>query len=478
VASRRHLLSVTRVTVVAATSIAVLLVLGIGALVLSADRFDVARSGASHGRRIQDEIDNTLESVLDVETGVRAYLLTGGRDVLAPYREGQALFHTSIQAMGADLAGDVHQGRARRIAAGVRAYFARYVRPAIALRAAGPLRRDHVRRLIALGKRQVDALRAQLAGLERVEQIEDTHAIAAAARAGRGDREVGVAALAVAMALVLLVGELLRRGILHPLRRLRRVAESLSEGDLSIRLGASPSREFAPINQAIDVMATRLVERRQELVDDLEDARLEVLYRLARACEYRDDDTHEHTERVASLAALLARRMGAGADEVATLRLAAILHDIGKIGVSDLILLKPGKLTDDEFAEMQRHTTFGAEMLTGSASPVLRMAERIALGHHERWDGKGYPMGLRGAATSQWARIVAVADVFDALTHERPYKPAWPVDRARAEIASNAGAQFDPDVVAAFLSLSPDELQRAAERPVELGGALARPALA
>jgi len=186
---------------------------------------------------------------------------------------------------------------------------------------------------------------------------------------------------------------------------------------------------------------------------DLEQAQLEVLERLARAAEYRDDDTGQHTQRVGQLAALLGQELGLTHDEVVLLRRAAPLHDVGKIGISDTVLLKPGRLTAEEFAHMQAHTTIGANILSGSGFPVLQLAEEIALTHHERWDGAGYPHGLAGTEIPLPGRIVAVADVFDALTHNRPYKRAWSIEEARTEIAQQKGRQFDPDVVQAFVSI-------------------------
>ena len=145
------------------------------------------------------------------------------------------------------------------------------------------------------------------------------------------------------------------------------------------------------------------------------------------------------------------------------IRRAAPLHDIGKIGISDLILLKPGKLTDREFELVKTHTTIGAEILAGSQSPLLRLAQEIALTHHERWDGRGYPRGLAGDSTPLAGRIAAVADVFDALTHERPYKEAWPLETAVREILIQADRQFDPDVVEAFSELDHPALLNRAE---------------
>jgi putative two-component system response regulator len=178
-----------------------------------------------------------------------------------------------------------------------------------------------------------------------------------------------------------------------------------------------------------------------------------MIRRLALAAEYRDDDTFEHTERVGALAAAVAEELGLDVEDIEVLRLAAPLHDVGKIGIPDAILLKPGKLTPEEYDVMKTHTVLGARLLTGSGAPVLELGCRIAETHHERWDGNGYPNALGGEEIPLAGRIVAVADVFDALTHERPYKDAWPEEDALAEIAQGAGGQFDPLVVAAFLAV-------------------------
>ena len=202
--------------------------------------------------------------------------------------------------------------------------------------------------------------------------------------------------------------------------------------------------------------STSIAIDRIQVVDELADARQETLIFLARATEQRDDMTFHHTERVGRLAARLAEVLGQPDEEVEILRLAAPLHDIGKLSLSDDILLKPGRLTPGELARMQEHTVAGARMLDGSRSAVLRAAQEIALSHHERWDGNGYPHRLREDDIPLRGRIVAVADVFDALTHRRPYKPAWPLDDAIAEIRRQRAVQFDPAVVEAFLGLDRD----------------------
>jgi putative two-component system response regulator len=198
---------------------------------------------------------------------------------------------------------------------------------------------------------------------------------------------------------------------------------------------------------------------------DLERARLELLERLALAAEYRDDNTQEHAQRVGRTVALLARALGAPEVDVEVLATAAPLHDIGKIGIPDAILLKRAPLTPEEFSLMKAHTTIGAQILSGSEFAILNTAERIARCHHERWDGGGYPNGLAGEEIPLAGRLVALADVFDALAHQRPYKDAWPIDRALAEIEAGAGTHFDPEVVHAFLTLDHTELLTPMVRP-------------
>lgn len=191
----------------------------------------------------------------------------------------------------------------------------------------------------------------------------------------------------------------------------------------------------------------------EERTAALEAAQMETLERLARAAEYRDDDTGQHTQRVGTMVARLAQCFDMSPVEIERLRWAAPLHDLGKIGIPDSILLKPGKLDPPEFDVIKKHTHIGAGILAGSQSARLSLAELIALTHHERWDGFGYPHGLRGAAIPIEGRLVAVADVFDALTHARPYKPAWPLNDALREITRQREQQFDPLAVDALLSI-------------------------
>jgi hypothetical protein len=197
----------------------------------------------------------------------------------------------------------------------------------------------------------------------------------------------------------------------------------------------------------------QLEQRVQERTAEVERMQLEILARLAQAAELRDDDTGQHTRRVGRLAGLIAGELGLPAEQCDLIRRAAPLHDLGKIGVPDALLLKPGKLTDEEFEQIKAHATIGGQLLDAAGFDLARMAQQIALTHHERWDGNGYPQGLRGHEIPLAGRIVAVADVFDALTNERPYKEAWPLEDAVAEIARQSGAQLDRDCVAAFLRI-------------------------
>jgi putative two-component system response regulator len=195
------------------------------------------------------------------------------------------------------------------------------------------------------------------------------------------------------------------------------------------------------------------LERLEEAQRRLEAAHEETILRLAIAAEYRDDDTAAHIQRMSSYSEAIARRMGLNRDEVTTVKRASPMHDIGKIGIRDAILMKPGKYSPEEFDEMKQHTIIGARILSGSSSELLQMGELIALNHHEKWDGSGYPHGLSGDAIPLVARIVSLADVFDALTTKRCYKPAFEVDTALDLIKKGRGSHFDPECVRAFLGI-------------------------
>lgn len=176
----------------------------------------------------------------------------------------------------------------------------------------------------------------------------------------------------------------------------------------------------------------------------------ETIFRLSRAAEYRDPETGSHILRMAHYSRLIAASLGLGGEEQQLIFEAAPMHDIGKVGIPDMILLKPGRLTPEEFEVMKNHATIGHEILHGSSSPKLKAAAAIALAHHEKWDGSGYPRGLAGKDIPLHGRIVAVADVFDALTSERPYKKAWELDKAADFLRGQSNSHFDPACVDAF----------------------------
>lgn len=201
-----------------------------------------------------------------------------------------------------------------------------------------------------------------------------------------------------------------------------------------------------------------LEEKVRERTRELHDSRLEVIRRLGRAAEYRDNETGLHIIRMSKFSECLGRMAGMSAEEADMLLNASPMHDIGKIGIPDSILLKPGKLDADEWETMKTHAAIGAEILSGHHSPLMEMARVIALTHHEKWDGTGYPNQLMGEEIPLVGRITALCDVFDALTTERPYKKAWTVDDATGYIRDNRGKHFDPALVEAFDEILPDVL--------------------
>ncbi|MFD1383797.1 HD domain-containing phosphohydrolase [Rhodanobacter aciditrophus] len=206
----------------------------------------------------------------------------------------------------------------------------------------------------------------------------------------------------------------------------------------------------------------------KQRTSQLEESLVAAVKMLSEAGTYNDEDTGSHMWRMADYCALLARKVGFDAEQVERIRLAAPMHDTGKIGIPDNILKAPRKLTPEEWEVMQQHPTIGAKILGNSQSPLFQMAAEIALAHHERWDGSGYPNGLAGEDIPLTARIVALADVFDALTMERPYKKAWPIKDAYQYIRDNAGSHFDPNLVEMFIVQ--DEEIRAIKAEWELKG--------
>jgi putative two-component system response regulator len=245
-----------------------------------------------------------------------------------------------------------------------------------------------------------------------------------------------------------------------------------SETDPTIKIAAIAAGATEFLNKPIDqteftirvrnLLALRkaqqdLANHAQSLERDVATARVriaaqerEIIWRLSKAMACRDGETALHLERVAVVAGMIAEELGFDRATCETISMASPLHDVGKIGVSDAILLKTGALDAREIEEMRAHAAFGAEILNGSDSDIIRVAATIAGSHHEKWDGTGYPQKLSGEDIPIEGRIVAVADVFDALCSERPYKKAWPVDEAHREILRGSGGHFDPACVAAF----------------------------
>jgi putative two-component system response regulator len=196
----------------------------------------------------------------------------------------------------------------------------------------------------------------------------------------------------------------------------------------------------------------KVKQRTAELVE----TRLEIIRRLGRAAEYRDNQTGLHVIRMSHYARLIALAAGLGELGADLVMNVAPMHDVGKIGIPDRVLLKPGSLAADEWLLMQQHTTIGGQIIGDHNSDLLRAAKVVAIHHHEWWDGSGYPAGLQRTDIPVHARIVALADVFDALTSDRPYKAAWSVDRSVEYMSREAGRHFDPELVSAFMSVLPD----------------------
>lgn len=245
--------------------------------------------------------------------------------------------------------------------------------------------------------------------------------------------------------------------------------DDVSDEEHGFELGAvdyitkpiSPSIVLARVNTQLALydQSRQLSMRVEHRTQELNETRLKIIQRLGRAAEYRDNETGFHVIRMSHYARLIAREYGGNASWVEMLYNASPMHDVGKIGVPDNILLKPGKLDADEWEIMKKHSEFGAEIIGEEESPLLRMSAVIALTHHEKWDGSGYPKGLAGKDIPLEGRIVAIADVFDALTSERPYKKAWTVEAAVDMIEQSSGTHFDPDLVRLFHKVLPEILK-------------------
>ena len=203
------------------------------------------------------------------------------------------------------------------------------------------------------------------------------------------------------------------------------------------------------LNVSLDVFESNLLEKLRML----EGTQIETVLKLGKAAEFRDDETGSHIERMAEYVRLIADHLSIGKDQATMLRYAAPMHDVGKIGIPDGILLKPGKLSDDELKVIHLHTVIGARILSGTTLPLLEVAKEIALSHHEKWDGTGYPLKLKGKDIPLSGRIVTICDVFDAITSNRVYKKAWPIEKALDFIRDHKERHFDPDVTDAFFAV-------------------------
>ncbi len=209
----------------------------------------------------------------------------------------------------------------------------------------------------------------------------------------------------------------------------------------------------------IEEYNTQLEEKVRERTRELEETRLEVVHRLGRAAEYRDNETSMHIHRMSNYCARIGKELGVSEKECKLLLLASPMHDIGKIGIPDGILLKSGPLTDEEWQIMKAHPAIGGDILAGGKSLLIKMAEIIARTHHEKWDGSGYPIGLKHDQIPLVGRIAAICDVFDALTSKRPYKKAFPLEKSMQYIEEQSGKHFDPALVEIFIKVLPDLLE-------------------
>jgi response regulator RpfG family c-di-GMP phosphodiesterase/CHASE3 domain sensor protein len=432
------------------------------------------------------------KSVLDLETGARAFLITRRVTFLEPWRAARDRFPTEIRRLETSVTAITGEGAAdpvlaRRIGARVESYFYDHSLPLVLRVQSRRLGMSVADAEVGEGKARVDEMRVLFARLLALEAARADREQADAGRQERRASVLGVGGLALILATVVGGIAYLARTVTRPVIRVAEAASALAAGRLErdetvSAYNGKGAREVVSLTKSFDAMAevvrtqrerledhNALLERRvSERTSDLEQARYEALLMLAVAAEFRDDDTHRHTQRVARNAARLGQLLGLGEETTELLRVAAPLHDVGKIGIPDSIMLKPGRLTVAEFEMMKQHVAIGTSILGASTEPLFHIAAEIARTHHERWDGSGYLEGLKGEEIPLAGRIVAVVDVFDALTHARPYKEAWPVDRALEEIRAGAGSHFDPAVVAALEQIDPAELTAdAAERAAD-----------
>lgn len=421
------------------------------------------------------DVSGTAEKdVLDLETALRGFALTRESRFLRSYYAANSRFAADATALTVLERSDdgLEDPSTVMVRQQESQYDRLYARPLILASTRQQLSLRQLRKVTATGQVRLDRMLELFKHQTQVSSSGARERELEAQDAANSTRGYAVAALVILVLVIAAFALAVHRGIVVPLGRMRAGAERLSRSDRGARMPRSRLRELDDLGSSFDGMADAVTVGRQALQDqnqtledrvqqrtrDLEAARVEILTRMARAGEYRDDATHQHTERVAQTAQRLACLLGLTVEQTELLGLAAPLHDVGKIGIPDAVLLKPGRLTSDEFTVMKTHSQLGAELLAGSDSPVLQMAARVALHHHERWDGTGYPDGLSAGQIPIEARIVAVADVLDALTHERPYKAAWSLQDALLEIDDQSGRQFDPLVVDALHRLDHEQL--------------------
>ncbi|HET8731082.1 MAG TPA: HD domain-containing phosphohydrolase [Moraxellaceae bacterium] len=235
------------------------------------------------------------------------------------------------------------------------------------------------------------------------------------------------------------------------------VAKPFDRHELMMRVRNLLEAEMA--HRLLHDQKSVLEEMVRQRTEELHHTRLQIVQRLGRAAEYRDEETGNHILRMSHTCALLARKIGWSEYQIDLILNASPMHDIGKIGIPDAILLKPGRFTPPEWEVMKTHAAIGGQLLDGDSSDLMVMARDIALSHHEKWDGSGYPGGLAGEAIPMAGRIAALADVFDALTSCRPYKPAWPVEMALDYVRAQRGNHFDPQLVDVFFTIVPQVLE-------------------
>lgn len=441
--------------------IAVILAVALGTMLASLSRLETARKANHRTDQRVEAGAHVLRDVLDTQIGVRGFLLTGQERFLEPTRAAAERF-PGDRARLLDLV-DEHQAELVRGLAEEAADLVQGLGPQVV--SDPPRTRRGIVAVLSAGNERVDALRTQVERFATVEQREGDQLEDAAIARAEQTRWVAITGTIAALLALALLGWRVQRLAVHPLSRLVEGTRRLAGGDYSARLDVPELRELAQVSASFnelgdalldrDLMIAQQTEQLEERVAErtmeLDRSRMEVLQRLALAAERRDDDTYAHTERVGALSERIAHALGLDQRRCELLRLAAPLHDVGKIGVPDAVLLKEGPFTPEERLAMQEHTTIGAEILGGSSSPVIQTAERIALTHHEWWDGSGYPAGLRGEEIPLEGRIVAIADVYDALTHDRPYRTALAPQEALDIVRGGSGTQFDAALVATFV---------------------------